>query len=224
MNQLLNAGIGNVKPIRDIVYENLRKAILEGKIQPEERIVEKEYAEKLNISRTPIREALRKLEIEGFVEYIPRKGVIVKGFSLKDIMEIYEIRKSLESLAAKHAIKNIDEENIKELKNIIQKMDEAERNGNVDQVYEVCNLYHQVILDISQMPRLKAMVSTLQDYLERFRKVTMAKEIRRMEAIKEHKEILQAIIEKDEQKAEAIVSKHIEGSRKVFLANFRVNP
>ncbi len=213
----------NIKPIRDIVYEQLRKAILEGTIKPGERIVENEYADMLNISRTPVREALRKLEIEGFVEYIPRKGVIVKGFSLKDIIEIFEIRKALECLAVKHVVENISDEEIEALKEIIKKMEEAGKEDNYERIVDICQHFHQSILDASSMPRLQSMISTLQEYLERFKRVTLAKDTRRTSAIKEHKEIMQAIIEKDVSKAEELTIKHIDASRKAFLNGYQVN-
>lgn len=215
--------ISNVKPIRDIVYEQLRKTILAGKMKPGERIVEKEYADKLNISRTPVREALRKLEMEGFVEYIPRKGVIVKEFTLKDIIEIYEIRKSLECLAVKNVIKNIKEDYIDNLKDIVEQMDILEAQGDYEGVFNICNDFHQTILSASEMPRLMNMISTLQEYLERFRRVTMSKDSRRHSAIQEHKEILEAIIDRDVKRAEKLTSEHIEKSRKVFLAEFKVD-
>lgn len=224
MEQLFEeTGLSSVKPIRDIVYERLRKAILEGKIKPGERIIEKEYADKLNISRTPVREALRKLEIEGFVKHIPRKGVVVKGFSFKDIIEIYEIRKSLESLAVKHAIQNITDEEVEKLKTLVEKAEEAEKMRKFEEVFEIANEFHQNILITSSMPRLKNMINTLQEYLERFRRVTMSKDSRRLSALKEHRDILNAIIDRDVQKAEELVHKHIESSKKVFFEEFKVD-
>lgn len=216
-------GINNVKPIRDIVYEQLRKTILAGNLKPGERIIEKEYADKLNISRTPVREALRKLEIEGFVEYIPRKGVVVKGFSFKDIIEIYEIRKSLECLAVKNVIKNVDDEYIEKLKSTVEQMDALESQGDIEGVFDICKDFHQTILSASEMPRLMSMINTLQEYLERFRRVTMSKDSRRLSAIKEHKEILEAIIDRDVERVQEIVSRHIDNSKEVFFAEFQLN-
>lgn len=216
-------GIGNVQPIRDIVYGRLRKEILEGKIKSGERIIEKEYADRLNISRTPIREALRKLEIEGFVEYIPRKGVIVKKFSIKDVVEIYEIRKSLECLAVKNMIENVDDDYINELKAIVKQMDDLERAGDIEGVFNVCKDFNQIILEASCMPRLMDMINTLQEYLVRFRRVTLSNTTRRLSAIKEHKEILQAIAERDIEKAQALMGDHLESAKQVFLKEFQAS-
>jgi DNA-binding GntR family transcriptional regulator len=215
--------INNVKPIRDIVYEQLRKAILAGNIKPGERIIEKEYADKLNISRTPVREALRKLEIEGFVEYIPRKGVIAKGFSFKDIIEIYEIRRALETLAVKHVIENIDDAYIDALRDIVKQVDVLEEKGDIEGVFNICKNFHETILKASSMPRLVNMINTLQEYLERFRRVTMSKSSRRLMVIQEHKEILQAIIDKDVERAQELTNEHIDKSKQVFFSEFQVN-
>ncbi len=224
MEQVIEAfSVGNVKPIRDIVYGQLRKEILEGKIQSGERIIEKEYADRFNISRTPVREALRKLEIEGFVEYIPRKGVIVKRFTLKDVEEIYEIRKSLESLAIKSAIKHIDEKYMAILKDTVEQMDVLDKKGDIEGVFNVCKSFNNIILQISSMPRLMDMINNLQEYLERFRKVTLSKDSRRLDAIREHREIFEAIIEKDIEKAQRLNEEHLDKAQKVFMDAHKLN-
>ncbi|MGE5630136.1 MAG: GntR family transcriptional regulator [Caulobacteraceae bacterium] len=214
--------MSNIKPIRDIVYEYLRKAVMEGELRPGERIIEKEYAEKLKISRTPIREALRKLETEGFVEYIPRKGVVVKGFTSKDIIEIYAIRKSLEGLAMKYVVENINEQEIEKLKSLVKHMKEADSAGNIEDVFVTCQEFNEVILNASRMPRLRDLINTLHEYLERFRRITMAKASRRADAIKEHSQILDAILDKDAKRAEKLVWEHLEASQKVFFNNFDI--
>lgn len=209
-----------VKPIRDIVYELLRKAILDGKIKPGERIVENDYAEMFHTSRTPIREALRKLEMEGFVEYLPRKGVIVKGFSLSDIIEIYEIRKSLECLAIRHVVAKISGQEIDQIRAIVREMEKANQEDNIEQLVTICQQFHDTILHTSSMPRLTSMINTLQDYLERFKRVTLEKPKRRGNAIKEHQEIFRAIDQRDVNKAEELISQHIEASKRAFLEDY----
>lgn len=209
--------MSNVKPIRDIVYEYLRKAVMDGELKPGERIIEKEYAEKMKISRTPIREALRKLESEGFVEYIPRKGVVVKGFTVKDIVEIYAIRRSLEGLAMRYVVENISEQELVKLKSLVKDMEEADKEGRIEDVFSTCKEFNEVILNASRMPRLRDLINTLHEYLERFRRITMAKSTRRADAINEHRLILQAIINKDGKAAEALVWDHLDASQKVFV-------
>jgi len=220
MSILENTMINNVKPIRDIVYEQLREAILKGELKPGERIIEKDYADRLNISRTPIREALRKLETEGFVEYIPRKGVVVKSFNVNDIKEIYEIRKVLECFAVRKAIENIDDSSMEKLKATVEQMYLLEEQGDIKGVFEICQEFNEVIFNATGMPRLVDIINTLKEFIERFRRVTMSKSYRRLEAIKEHKGIYEAIIERDIEKAEKLVYEHLTNSERVCLKEF----
>lgn len=215
--------ISNIKPIRDIVYETLRTTILQGDLKPGERIIEKEYADKYKISRTPVREAIRKLEIEGFVEYIPRKGVVVKAFDARDIGEIFAIRTALECLAIKSTLVNISEEEIEHLKALTLKMEEFYDNGDLPAFFNICKDFNEAILKASKMPRLIQMINTLQDFLERFRKITLTKLQRRSNAVAEHKAILQAIIEKDEERAQKLTIEHIEGSKWTLLQSLGIN-
>ena len=100
MDSLTKLNLDNYKPLRDVVFENLREAILEGHLKPGQRLMEVQLAEQLGVSRTPVREAIRKLELEGLVVMLPRKGAYVANMSLKDIIDVLEIRSSLEGLAA----------------------------------------------------------------------------------------------------------------------------
>lgn len=108
--------VTDLRPIREIVFERLRKAIIDGNLEPGDRLVETFIAENMGVSRTPVREAFRQLEIEGLAENIPRKGTIVKGISKEDIIEIYQIREVLEGLAFRLTCSRISEEQIVELK------------------------------------------------------------------------------------------------------------
>lgn len=222
MENLFNEiNIPEVKTIRDIVYECLRTKIVEGNIKPGERIIEKDFAELMNISRTPVREALRKLESEGFVQCIPRKGALVSEFSIKDILEIYAIRQALEELAIKSCIQNITEEEINKLVQLTEEMDLCDKKGDIETVFEVCKKFNDTILTASKMPKLKSLIDTLQEHLVKFRRITMSKPARRKEAISEHKEILKAVIDRDEERAERLVGEHLEASQKVFLKSFK---
>ena len=213
------AEINALKPIRDIVYETLRTSILKGQLRPGQRLVEKDYAEKYNISRTPIREAIRKLETEGFVEYIPRKGVIVKTFEVSDIIEIFAIRTALESLSIQFVLKNITDKEIAKLRVLVDRMESADESCDMSELINTCREFNEVLLRAGKMPRLTGMINTLQDYLERFREITLAKDSRRNSAISEHKHILQAVIDKDEAKAVLLTVSHLEAAKNSLLTN-----
>ena len=112
MDNLTKINLDNYKPLRDVVFENLREAILEGKLEPGQRLMEVQLAEQLGVSRTPVREAIRKLELEGLVVMLPRKGAYVADVSLKDIIDVLDIRSPVEGLAAYLAADRITEEGV----------------------------------------------------------------------------------------------------------------
>ena len=109
MENLTKLNLDEYKPLRDVVFENLRGAIVEGRLKPGQRLMEVQLAEQLGVSRTPVREAIRKLELEGLVVMLPRKGAYVANMSLKDLIDVLEIRASLEGLAASLAAERITE-------------------------------------------------------------------------------------------------------------------
>lgn len=217
-----NINFDSVKPIRDVVYEYLRTAIINGLIKPGERLVEKEYAEKFNISRTPVREALRKLEIEGLVENIPRRGDIVKGIDLNDMMEIFAIRQALEPLIVKTAMENLTPEAITRLQETVDKMTFHDNLDDTSAVLTSFQAFHDILLDLSNMPRLSSIISQLKDYLGRFRTMSLSSPERRTQAIKEHKEILQAIVANDNQTAEKLLSAHLASARQSLLKKMQL--
>ncbi|MPN14967.1 HTH-type transcriptional regulator McbR [bioreactor metagenome] len=209
------------KPIREIVYESLRTTIISGKIPVGERIVEKEYAERLNISRTPVREALRALEIEELVEYIPRVGVVVKRITMEDVFEIYKIRQHLEVLAAISAMDNITKEEINEIEELLTITEEKNAEGDINEVIRLFGVFNQKIYEASKMKRLTSMISKLNEYLQRFRNISISDNLRRESALKDHREILRAIIVKDKNGIENIIKNHLEKSLEVVALEIR---
>lgn len=133
MDNLTKINLDNYKPLRDVVFENLREAILEGKLEPGQRLMEVQLAEQLGVSRTPVREAIRKLELEGLVVMLPRKGAYVADVSLKDIIDVLEIRSTLEGLAAYLAADRITEEGVERLKAIAEDFKQSiERKDDIE--------------------------------------------------------------------------------------------
>jgi DNA-binding GntR family transcriptional regulator len=117
----------NYKPLRDVVFDYMKDAIITGKLKPGERLMEVQLAEKLGVSRTPVREAIRKLELEGLVVMVPRKGAYVADLDAKDLLNVLEVRSSLEGLAASLAAERITEEEIDKLKKIIEEFQKKNR-------------------------------------------------------------------------------------------------
>lgn len=218
MDELVkNIDFNQNKPIREVVYENLRKTIISGVIPVGERIVEKECADRLNISRTPVREALARLEMEELVEYIPKVGVVVKRISVEDVIEVYKIRHSLEVLAAITAMENITGEEIDEIEKLLDFTEQKNKDGDVEEVIRLFGVFNSKIYEASRMKRLAGMISRLNEYLQRFRNISIAENERREKALTEHRIILNAIVEKDEKSIDDIIKKHLDYSLSIVL-------
>jgi DNA-binding GntR family transcriptional regulator len=215
-----------VRSIRDLVYESLRKAIFDGNLKPGDRLVEIALAQELNVSRTPVREALRKLETEGLVEAVPRKGVIVRGFDPEDILEVYTIRMALEKVAAVRTARRITSEELEELQDHLDRAAEwsarADRDepGACAEVFEAHQRFTDGLVRASRMPRLIGLIETYREYLERFRRVTLSGSERRLRVQREHQAILDAVRRKDREALERLVQEHLEGAEASYLGAF----
>lgn len=209
------------KPIREIVYECLRENIIKGVIPVGERIVEKVFADKLNISRTPVRDALRRLEMEELVKSIPGKGIVVKKITVEEVIEIYKIRANLEVLAAEEAMENITPEEIKKIQELLDLTEEMNNQGNVKEVVRLFAEFNEQIYEASRMKRLVTMISKLSEYLKRFRDISMSENKRREKGLKEHREILNAIVEKNHKDIDEIIKRHLQFSMEIVINEIR---
>lgn len=212
-----NTDLSQNKPIREVVYESLRSTLISGKVPIGERIVEKEYAQRLNISRTPVREALKQLELEDLVEYIPRIGVVAKQITKDDVIEIYRIRESLELLVIFESMENICLHEIEEISALLDITENLNREGKIDEVIDLFREFNSLIYKSSKMRRLPIMISNLNSYLQRFRNISILDDERREKALIEHRQILNSIISKDKALAEEIIKSHLNISLNVVL-------
>ncbi|WP_273265143.1 GntR family transcriptional regulator [Flexistipes sinusarabici] len=207
-----NLGILESKPLRERIADRLRSDIIKGTYKDGERLVEPKLAEMLGISRTPIREALRQLENEGFVEIVPRKGAVVKELTLKDIDDLYAIKANLEGLAAKQATENISEKDIEKLKNINEKFYKiSSGKTNIVEEYLKYNLdFHNMFIVLSKNHKLIEILKGLDKNFQRLKSILVSKSDRAEEARREHDEIIKAFATKDPDLAEKTVRWHIE--------------
>ncbi len=207
------------KPMRERVYEILKKMIIDGEISPEEKIVETEYAEKFQISRTPLREAIRMLELEGYVESHSKGGVIVKNCTKEDVEEIYKIRIALEGIILEEVIKKSSQSDIKKLENIIRDtkriMDE---NKNNDDVFKLFSKFNNTLYSIAKMSRVEDLIKNMNLYLRRFRKMAIEDFDRKKQAYDDHVELVNAIKEHDINKALEINKIHLERSKNFIMS------
>ena len=147
-------------PLRDVVFQTLRQAILKGELQPGERLMEIKLAETLGVSRTPIREAIRKLELEGLVVMIPRKGAAVANITEKDTKDVLEVRRTLEMFAVEVACDRITQEQLAQLKDAAKKF-EASKGADLIRIAETDMNFHEIIYEATQNERLVQMLNNL---------------------------------------------------------------
>lgn len=209
--------IDNYKPLREIVFESLREAIVKQVIRPGERLMEIQLAEELGVSRTPIREAIRKLEQEGFVIIIPRKGAYVAEISFKDIHELFEIRAALEGLASSLAAERATEEELEEMEKLLFNQTEHINSGNISESVKVDVTLHDLIYKASRNERLLNTLYNLRKQVHRFRIVSISTPGRKAKTIEEHKWIVEAISERNVELAKKLSIKHMEHAEQATI-------
>lgn len=211
--------IAPVQSIREVVYDKLKTAILSGAFEDGERLVEHDIAEQLQVSRTPVREALRRLESEGILEALPKQGLVVKDYSDDEIREIYLIREALESLAAEYAAKNATDDDIAELECLVEKMDDAMKSGSHDSDDAI--LAHQNFSEAynraSHMPTLVRIIESLKDQLARCRTVSLRGADRRNAAHREHRELFEALRLRDPERAARLTRIHLKNATEAYF-------
>ena len=206
------------KPIREIAYETLKHAIITGEIPAGVRIVETEYADMMHISRTPLREALRKLERDGLVEYVPRRGVVVRAFTMEDVQEIYTIRNALEMLTLPAIVDNATPQDIASLREKLRQMDEQTEKGDIENLSFLARAFHAQLTRISKLNRILRVIEGQDEYITRFSALSIAKEPRRQAAHREHYQLVELVEHKDLEGFQELMGKHIERSKQTCLA------
>lgn len=205
------------RPIRDIAYEQLKHSIIMGEIPPGSRIVETAYADKLHISRTPLREALRKLERDGLVEYVLHRGVVVRAFTLDDIDEIFTIRNAMMMLILPSVIDNATEKKITELRSILREMDVAQQYEDVERLAVYNRLFHGTIEHMSDKRRILRVIDSQEEYVSRFSAVTIASIVRRSRAHLEHHEMVYLIELRNLEGLKKLMQHHLDESKETCL-------
>ncbi|MBR2822510.1 MAG: GntR family transcriptional regulator [Clostridia bacterium] len=200
------------RPIREVAYEVLKKAIITGEIPAGERIVETEYAERLHISRTPLREALRKLERDGLVEYVMRRGVIVRAFTIDDVQEIYTIRNALEMLTLPAIIEKAGPEEIASLRAKLAEMDRLQEKDDVEGLSPLARAFHWELTAICGQKRILRVIESQDEYIRRFSAMAIRQENRRSAAHQEHHRLVDYVEAKDLERFTELTKKHIERS------------
>lgn len=220
--RLMPVVLDGYKPLREIVFESMREAILSGTLEPGERLMEIQLAEEMGVSRTPVREAIRKLELENFVVMIPRKGAYVAGVSLKDVADVFEIRSALEGLAAGLAAERITDDELEQMEQaLLFKISESEMD--LEQIVKSDTDFHALVYRASRNERLVQILENLREQIQRFRSTSLAVPGRNKLAIEEHRMIVEALRNHDSEEAQSLAIAHIVTAENVMFETLRKN-
>ena len=211
-------------PLRDVVFNTLRRAILRGELKPGERLMEIQLANKLGVSRTPIREAseaIRKLELEGLVLMIPRKGAEVAEITEKNLRDVLEVRCALEELAVQLACDRIDKDKLKELHAAADHFREILDSDDITAIAEADEAFHDVIFAATDNNRLIQLLNNLREQMYRYRIEYLKKKECHPQLLEEHAAIMKAIEEHDKEKATQITIQHIANQADTVVDTLR---
>ena len=203
--------------LADRVFEKLENDIIFGVYPRGEILTELKLVEQLGVSRTPIREAIRKLELEGFVVMVPRRGTYVADISLKDIAQVFEIRSALEELAAGLAAERITPDELEYLERILVEINEYIDNDEFDKIVDADVRFHDVLYHASRNQRLVDILNNLREQMLRFRSISMHYPGRLAATWEEHRQMVENIADHNSAMARKVAKKHMENSERTLL-------
>lgn len=216
-HQKLVLQVDDFLPLRDVVFNTLRQGILKGELKPGERLMEIHLANQLGVSRTPIREAIRMLELDGLVKMIPRKGAQVSNISKEDLRDVLEVRKALDTLAISLACERIDEALLLEIKKASEAFKASVKTGDSTKIAEADVAFHEAIHVASGNKRLFVLINNMAERLYRYRLEYIKECSDRMELIKEHDEMVRCIELGDKEGAVKIIEQHIDNQERGII-------
>lgn len=209
-------------PLRDVVFNTLRQAILTGEMKPGERLMEIHLANKLGVSRTPIREAIRKLELEGLVIMIPRRGAEVAQITWKSLKDVLEVRRALDVLAIELACDRMTQEELQELYRACENFAEATKTKDARQIAEADVVLHDLIVASTRNNRLIQLVNNLAEQMYRYRFEYIKDSSQHERLIQEHNDMYQSILRKDKESAARAVRKHIDNQEEAIIRQLQL--
>ena len=208
-------------PLRDVVFNTLRRAILRGELKPGERLMEIQLANKLGVSRTPIREAIRKLELEGLVLMIPRKGAEVAEITEKNLRDVLEVRCALEELAVQLACDRINQEEIHELHAAAARFEQMFDSDDITSIAQADEAFHDVIFQATDNERLIQLLNNFREQMYRYRVEHLKKKEVHATLIAEHQEIIRNIEQRNKKEAAEVVCRHIDNQVAAVIDSIR---
>jgi len=221
MQDNLSIPIDDYLPLRDVVFNTLRQAILTGDLKPGERLMEIHLANRLGVSRTPIREAIRKLELEGLVIMIPRRGAEVAQISEKSLKDVLEVRRSLDALCAELACDRITQDGIEALKDACAEFEEATKTKDAKIIAAADVALHDIIIEATSNDRLISLINNLSQQMYRYRFEYIKDESQHENLALEHQAILNAIMNRDKEAAAIAAKNHIDNQENSILKQIK---
>ena len=219
----LQVNMDDFLPLRDVVFNTLRKAILTGELKPGERLMESHLANRLGVSRTPIREAIRKLELEGLVTMIPRRGAEVAQITEKSMKDVLEVRRALDALCAELACDRISEEEMGKLEEACAGFEKATRTGDTTAIAKADVALHDIIVAATGNRRLVQLVNNLAEQMYRYRFEYIKDESQHERLVEEHRIIYESIRAKDREAAAAAAKMHKKKKKKSVIRQIRLD-
>ncbi len=205
--------------LRGRVFNRLREDILSGKYEEHEELKEVAIGEELGVSRTPVREAFRQLELEGLIQIVPNKGAYVTGITAKDVKDIYMIRSSLEGMCARLATENVTQEQLEELEENVYLASFHASKGHMEQMAELDNRFHHILYEACDSKMLQKLLQDFHQYVMRVRRKTLSTKERGMASNEEHRLIMEAIKEKNATEAERLANQHMNNAYENMVKN-----
>ena len=221
MDKDFTVNMNEFLPLRDVVFNTLRRAILTGELRPGERLMEIHLANRLGVSRTPIREAIRKLELEGLVTMIPRRGAEVAQISKKSLQDVLEVRRALDVLCAELACDRITAEGKTALKKACDNFEEATKTRDAVTIAEADVALHDIIVQATGNQRLIQLINNLSEQMYRYRFEYIKDENQHNNLVEEHRMIYESIVRGDKEGAAKAAKLHIDNQESSIIKQLR---
>lgn len=208
-------------PLRDVVFNTLRQAILTGELKPGERLMEIHLANRLGVSRTPIREAIRKLELEGLVTMIPRRGAEVAQITEKSLKDVLEVRRALDALSVELACERISGEELQQLQDACDAFEAATKTKDTKKIAQADVALHDIIVRATANARLIQLVNNLSEQMYRYRFEYIKDESTHEQLVQEHRILFESIRDKDVATAASTAKLHIDNQELSIVKQLR---
>ncbi len=222
MQDKLQVKMDEFLPLRDVVFNTLRQAILTGELKPGERLMEIHLADRLGVSRTPIREAIRKLELEGLVTMIPRKGAEVAQITEKSMSDVLEVRRSLDALCVELACERITEKELEALKAACEAFERAVHTRDLTRIAKADVALHDIIVQATGNSRLVQLVNNLSEQMYRYRFEYIKDVSQHDKLVEEHRIIYESLVRGDKETACEEARVHIDNQKKAIIRQIRL--